>query len=301
MMRTAIQNWQIPMKILLDTDIGSDIDDAAALAYLLAHPQAELMGITTVSGETRKRAMMVSALCKAAGKDIPIYPGREAPLLVPQQQTIAHQAAALGHWPHETHFPSGQAIPFLIDTIRSNPGQITMLTIGPLTNLAALLAADPEIPSLLKSLVMMCGVFTNRLAGVGPLEWNALLDPHAAAIAYHHPFRIHRSIGLDVTAQVTLNASEVRSRFQAPLLNLVLDFAEIWFQQVEVLTFHDPLAAVILFDDRICGFERGQVTVELLSSPLAGLTHWTPAPGGPHEVALSVDADRFFEQYFSVF
>lgn len=62
-------------KILLDTDIGSDIDDALCLAYLLAKPECELLGITTVSGEADKRAMMASAMCKIAGKHIPNRPG----------------------------------------------------------------------------------------------------------------------------------------------------------------------------------------------------------------------------------
>ena len=64
-------------KVLLDTDIGADIDDAVCLAYLLAQPQCELLGITTVSGEAEKRAMLASALCKVAGKEIPIIPGWE--------------------------------------------------------------------------------------------------------------------------------------------------------------------------------------------------------------------------------
>jgi purine nucleosidase len=119
------------MKILLDTDIGSDIDDAVALAYLLAHPQAELLGITTVSGEAQKRAMLASALCKAAGKEVPIYPGRDEPLLVSQRQGVAQQATALDRWAHQASFPAGQAIPFLIDTIGAHPGEITLLTIGP--------------------------------------------------------------------------------------------------------------------------------------------------------------------------
>lgn len=61
------------VKLLLDTDIGSDIDDAVCLAYLLAQPQCELLGITTVSGEPIRRAMIASAICTAAGKDVPIY------------------------------------------------------------------------------------------------------------------------------------------------------------------------------------------------------------------------------------
>ncbi len=62
-------------KVLLDTDIGSDIDDAVCLAYLLAQPACELMGITTVTGEGQGRAMMASALCQLAGQDVPIYIG----------------------------------------------------------------------------------------------------------------------------------------------------------------------------------------------------------------------------------
>ncbi len=64
-------------KVLLDTDIGSDIDDAVCLAYLLANPECELMGITTVSGESVKRAQVASAICKVAGQVIPIFPGVE--------------------------------------------------------------------------------------------------------------------------------------------------------------------------------------------------------------------------------
>ena len=86
----------MPTKVLFDTDIGTDIDDAVCLAYLLAQPACELLGITTVSGEPTKRAMLASALCRAAGKDIPIFPGTEEPLLIEQRQPRAQQADALG-------------------------------------------------------------------------------------------------------------------------------------------------------------------------------------------------------------
>ena len=96
----------MPTKVLLDTDIGSDIDDAVCLAYLLAQPKCELLGITTVGGEADKRAMLASALCQVAGKQVPIFPGTEEPLLVPQRQRQAPQATALGKWNHdEVIFP----------------------------------------------------------------------------------------------------------------------------------------------------------------------------------------------------
>ncbi len=288
-------------KVLLDTDIGSDIDDAVCLAYLLANPACELLGITTVTGEAMKRAQMASVLCTLAGKEIPIYPGAEEPLLIKQKQPFAPQAEALEKWPHHTSFPSGQAVSFLRDVIRSNPGSVTLLTIGPLTNIALLFRIDPEIPRLLKRLVMMCGVFTNRLAGVGPLEWNAIGDPHATAIVYQSPVSVHRSIGLDVTCHVQMPAEDVRRRFMYGLLRPVLDFAEVWFRSVDTITFHDPLAATTLFDEQICSFEMGRIEVELLSQSMLGMTQWSPDEKGPHGAALAVDSGRFFKHYFSYF
>ena len=87
-------------KILLDTDIGSDIDDSVCLAYLLMQPRCELLGVTTVSGQPEKRAQMVSAMLRVAGRrDIPVFPGAPAPLLTPVRQPEAPQASRLCDWP----------------------------------------------------------------------------------------------------------------------------------------------------------------------------------------------------------
>ena len=297
-------------KILLDTDIGSDLDDSVCLAYLLSQPKCELLGITTVSGDVNKRAMLASAMCKAAGKEIPIYPGASDPLLVPHKETPVSQQTALANWEHESSFPQGEAIEFLRKTIRENPGEVTLVAIGPMTNIALLFSVDPEIPSLLKELVLMCGLFTNRIAGVGPLEWNALWDPHATAIVYHAPVKTHRSIGLDVTCQVTMNKKEVVEHFKADnskILKLVMDFSSVWFSYSttafygdDKLTFHDPLAIVSIFDDEVCTFERGKVDIELASPKMLGAPYWEKDSSGHHEVALEVNRDKFFEHYFSV-
>lgn len=303
--RYGVHNMSV--KVLLDTDIGSDIDDAVCLSYLLANPDCELTGITTVSGEAKKRAMLASAICKVADKNIPIFPGVERPLLIPQRQPKAQQASALSAWDHEEEFPEGQAIVFMRDTIRKYPGEIVLLTIGPLTNIALLFGMDPEIPSLLNSLVMMCGVFTNRLPNVGPLEWNARLDPHATAIIYGHLPPVHRSIGLDATCRVIMGIEEVKDRFHSPRLAPALDFSRVWFEQRDEIIFHDPLAATTLFDDQICQFEKGFIEVELKSDRLRGMTLWTPErklsrnSEPQHEVALDVDPNRFFKHFFSYF
>lgn len=287
-------------KVILDTDIGSDIDDAVCLAYLLAQPDCELLGITTVTGEGARRAEMASVLCKIAQKDVPIYIGAEQPLLVEQYQPHAPQATALEGWPHETDFPRGEAVEFLRRTIRRYPGEVDLLTIGPLTNIGLLFAADPEVPTVLRSLTMMCGVFTEPYVTNSRAEWNAKLDPHATAMVYRAPVANHRSIGLDVTTQVKMSADEVRLRFQHPLLRPVLDFAEVWFQSVKEITFHDPLAATTLFDANICCFERGLVSADYEAEP--GQTHWSPGvEPNAHAVAVEVNSGRFFSHYFSVF
>jgi len=286
-------------KILLDTDIGGDVDDAVCLAYLLANPDCDLLGITTVTGDTAKRASVASVLCKIAGKKIPIHPGRRHALILDTREHTVPQAAALDKWDHDTDFSRGEAIAFMRQTIRDNPGEVVLLGIGPMTNIAALFAADEEIPQLLKGLVIMCGVFKGRNY---ELEWNALVDPPATAIAYRAVPPYHRSIGLDVTNQLTMPADEVRKRFKAPLLRPVLDFAEVWFQRYPTMWFHDPLAAAVIFDETLVGYETGRVEVELKSDRTPGQTYWFPDdPAGYHQVAMTIEPQRFFDHYFSFF
>jgi purine nucleosidase len=291
-------------KILLDTDIGSDVDDAVCLAYLLANPNCELLGITTVTGEAEERARLASVMCQAAGKLVPIFPGAEQPLVVPQKQVTAPQAVALQKWGHEKKFPRGEAVQFLRETIRTHPSEVTLLAIGPLTNIGLLFAADPEIPSLLRGLVMMCGRFSDKVQGnYGAVEWNAGGDPHATAIVYRAEVPVHRSVGLDVTSRVTMDAEQFTKTFgRFELFRPVLDFAEIWFKDWKGVTFHDPLAAATIFDERICTFQSGSVEVDLTTPELQGALRWTPGtPAGKHQVAVDVDEHRFFEHFLSVF
>ena len=287
-------------KVLLDTDIGSDIDDAVCLGYLLSHPDCELLGITTVTGEAAKRASLASVLCRLAGKEIPIYPGVEQPMQGEPRQPIAQQAAALPHWSHETNFPIDQAVDFLAQMIRTHPMEVTLLTIGPLTNIGLLFSNYPDIPSLLKGLVIMGGNFDETGPESQRVEWNVAGDPLASEIVYGTPVRLHRSLGLNVTQRVVMPAEQVRERFTAPLLRPVLDFAEIWFAGFHpFITFHDPLAAATIFESDLCSYQHGTVRVD--HTDAGARTIWQP--GGPdslHQVAITVDVDRYFQHFFSV-
>lgn len=287
------------MKTLwLDTDIGSDIDDALALAYLLARDDCELLGISTVTEVDNQRARLASALCRIAGKDVPIYPGLPLPLLVPPRQTAVPQAVALTRWPHRTDFPQNCAIDALRAAVRARPGEVSLLAIGPMTNIGVLFALDPELPSLLKELVLMCGAF-HFPDWPDAVEWNAVNDPHAAALVYRASPPRCASFGLDVTKKVVLDRTEFEPRIRATEMGrCVLDMAGAWFEQTERVTFHDPLAAAAIFEPSLCGCKRGSVVIELENPALLGRTHWTPQEGGTQEIAVSVDAPRFLEHFF---
>lgn len=287
-------------KVLLDTDIGTDVDDAVALAYLLAHPDCELLGITTVTGEAEKRASLASVVCKVAGREIPIYPGAERPMQGEQRQPITQQAAVLPNWPHETEFPLNHAVDFLANTIRSHPGDVTLLSIGPLTNIGMLFDSYPDVAELLSALIIMGGNFDETGPEAGRVEWNLAADPAASEIVYRAPVKLHRSLGLNVTQQVLMRAEEVRQRFTAPLLRPVLDMAELWFEKFyKSITFHDPLAAATVFEPHLCSYQLGKVIVENPEKP--GMPIWQPGgTDAPHQVAMSVDVDLYFNHFFQI-
>lgn len=308
-------------KVLLDFDIGTEIDDAIALAYLLANPECELVGITTSCGESIKRAEMASVLCRAAGKKVPIHAGCERPLLIPQMETTAPQAAILPHYEHDTGFAPNTAIPFMQKVIRENPGEVTLLAVAPMTNLGLLFAMDPELSELLDGLYLLCGSPTHQrhdvvteslsamerddfirvLASQGILENNSIVDPHATSIVYRARCRNFVNIGNNVSSRVVMTPEEAERRFRHPIMQVVMSIAREWFKDEPRVSFHDPLAAVCIFNDDVCSYKRGYMDCVLDSRLLGGMTIFREDPAGPHQVAWDVDGGKFFEHLFEVF
>ena len=287
-------------KIWLDTDIGSDIDDALALALLLSRADCEILGISTVTEIEAARAKLASVMCRVAQKEIPIFPGTRTSLLTIPTQREVQQQGALDKWPHDTDFaaPAFAAIEAMRAAIRANPGEVTLLGIGPMTNIALLFAIDPEIPALLGQLVLMCGSFERQGPDNGA-EWNAHNDRHATEMVYQAPVKRHISIGLDVTLQVRMERAEFEQRLgQTKLGRPILDMSAAWFRNVHHVIFHDPLAAATIIAPDLCGYKRGQVTVETADAQSGGVTAWQPQADGPHQIAVEVDKDRFYEMYF---
>jgi purine nucleosidase len=302
-----------PFPLLLDTDIGTNIDDSLALAYLLRQPRCDLLGVTTVSGDVAKRAACTEVLCREMGRDdIPIHCGAPGPLLIGTGQSVVPLFPSIDHRPHRPDRPPGTAIEFMRRLIRERPGQVTLLTLGPLTNIALLFSLDPEIPSLLASIVTMAGVYFPHERHV---ETNVLIDPLAAAIVFQATARPtsapHTLVGLNVTTRCAQQADDfrVRHRGAVPPAPAVLEMAEAHFRRRRQVTFNDPLATAVVFAPDLCTYESGFVTMtpdrpgeeaaRTFFAPDRTADRTPPERISSHRVAKGVKVDRFFNEYFN--
>jgi len=177
------------LNLIIDTDVG--VDDAQALMLALAHPRARVVAVTTVGGNVPLENVVPNVfevLHVMGAEDVPVFPGARAPLLPGPREHArgVHGADGLGNYaPRRARVqpqsePAAQAIARLA---RERPGELTLVALGPLTNLALALALEPELPRLLKDLVVMGGAHTGR--GNTPhlaAEFNFYFDPEAAHV-----------------------------------------------------------------------------------------------------------------------
>ena len=289
------------VKILLDTDIGTNIDDALCLSWLLANPACDILGITTVTGEAVKRAESADAICRSMGRNVPVFPGAEQPLFIAQRQTTCEQYRFIAPYSLGFTAPAGDTVDFLSRTIRKHPGDITIITIGPLTNIAMLFKKDPGVTSLLGGIVSMCGNYSAGPVKEDSTETNVRLDPHAAEVVFRQSPPHHFCAGIDVTCSLTMDRSRFMRDMHPLLPTPVKRMAEMWFAEREIVTFHDPLAAMIALNPDVCTYERGNVSVMSEDGEQRGRTDWRPDGSGTVEIANHVDRERFFSLYSSTF
>jgi purine nucleosidase len=175
--------------LILDVDTG--IDDSLALLYAAASPDAELVAVTCVSGniEARQVAINSRAILELAGRtDVEVALGREVPLIRPIETTPeTHGPQGLGHAklpPPGQPLSSRHAVDLIIDEARLRPGEITLVTLGPLTNLALAVMREPDLPRLLRGYTLMGGAYGVSGNTTPTTEWNIHCDPEAAAIVF---------------------------------------------------------------------------------------------------------------------
>jgi len=213
----------MPDRLPLILDVDTGIDDAMALLYAVGSPDAEVVAVTCVAGnvDARQVAENTRAVLELAGQpDIEVALGREVPLVRPLQTTPeTHGPRGLGY----AELPSARnalsrrhASDVIVEEARRRPGELTLVTLGPLTNLAVALAREPELPRLLRAWVLMGGSYRSPGNTAPTSEWNIHVDPEAAKVAFDAWGAAARegtprplAMGLDVTERAKITPEHV--------------------------------------------------------------------------------------------
>lgn len=278
-----------PVPILLDTDIGTDIDDAFALALILNSPELELLGVTTVAGDTQARARLAAKLLSEAGRTkVPVVagePGKPQPI----DQTLWAEGFT------SPQLREQNAIDFMRQEIERRPGEITLVAIGELTNVAALLSAHPSMGKKIKRIVLMGGAVERGYgSNTKPdAEWNIKSNPAAAQRVFSSGVPI-LMVPLDVTAMLRLDAAGRRRVFThlTPLTNALAILYQLWGHETPIL--FDPMAVAMVIDPTLC--ETRELAIEVDSQ---GFTRAVPGRPANAKVALHTDPASFFQFYLS--
>lgn len=244
-------------KVILDTDIADDIDDAYALALLASAPGVKLLGVTTAFGETGKRAQVAAKLLAALGRsDVPVCAGRKGTPAIGRQY----------EWARSFHSPalkSGDAITFLKTQIDQAPGQITLIGIGPLMNLGDLLIRYPEVKPKIRRIVLMGGAVYAGYNGQPPAapEWNISRDPAAARIVFMSGVPLVMA-GLEVTTTLQLDAERQKRIFAdgTPGTDALAALTNLWGGGTP--TLFDVAAVAYALGHRFCDEARDHVVVD---------------------------------------
>jgi inosine-uridine nucleoside N-ribohydrolase len=266
-------------KVLFDTDPG--VDDAMALYYALAHPGIEVVGITTTFGNVYVEQATANALflCTLTGRRIHVAQGASKPTvkLGDPPPDFIHGADGLGNLPHrpptQRQADSRSAAQFIVEMVRQYPGEITLVSVGPLGNLAAALQLDPDLPTLVREVILMGGTVMES-GNVSPVaEANIWNDPHAADTVFTAGWQL-TMVGLDVTHQVILPLAlfeQIASQHQHPatdaLLHAVRFYSAFYSQhdpevgRVVGCYGHDVLAFVVLTNPELFTLQTGRVRV----------------------------------------
>lgn len=303
----------MPKKVLFDTDPG--IDDACAILLALASPELSLEGLTVVHGNCSleqgiTNALSVLELANAA--HIPVARGCDLPLVQPSLLAPeTHGETGLGY----AQLPEPRArsinqhgVDFLIETILASPGEITLVAIAPLTNVALAIRKEPRIVEALREIIIMGGALRHEGNTTALAEFNTYVDPHAAQIVYQAGIPT-RLVPLDVTYQCILTHDDV-SRLQkidSPITKFVAEATRFYmefhdeYQQIEGCVINDPLALALTFMPELCTYQELSVEVDLsggisMGKTVADFYNYSKKPANI-KVALEVRARDFIDLF----
>jgi len=280
----------VPEKIIIDTDIGDDVDDAFALAIAVKSPELQVLGVTTTFGDTEARAKITDRFLGEVGRgDIPVLAGKATATKNPMSQ----RKYGDGRFAKSSH---GDAVEFLLEQIRKNPGEITLVAIGPLMNVGAAIDKDAATFRKLKRVVLMGGSVRRGYGDMGytapvpPMpEWNILNDVASAQklLAAGVPLYV---MPLDSTQ---LKLDEVKRAFLFSQGTAVTDqlavLYHLWGQ--ETPTLFDPMTLVFVLRPELCPVTGMHIRVDE-----KGFTREEPGAVNA-QVCLDSNSEDFFRFY----
>lgn len=265
-------------KIIIDTDPGHD--DALALILLEKSGLFDILAVTTVAGNSTIQNTTNNAryILDLLGSDVPLYSGAAAPLKRELIQANVHGESGLaGAEIKKQETLSGNAVDKIVELIKQNPNQITILTLGPLTNLALVFQKDPAIIPLIQEVVMMGGAIAvpgnkNRVA-----EFNVFVDPDAADIVFRAsvpkvlvPLDACNHIFLELKDFDELKNTALYEHLKAMMVPYVGGI--LAFEKIEKAMMYDPLAAYYLINSKTFKMEMMDVQIETYSDLTRGMT-----------------------------
>jgi purine nucleosidase len=302
-------------RIVLDTDLamgqpGSDIDDGFALALAVAEPELSLELVTTVNGNTHvdNATRLTCELLERLGRQIEVVRGSGRPLL---RSSPATPVGTPRFEPAEQRGSASHAALALVERVMREPGQLTVVAIGPLTNVALALMLEPRMAEAVREIVVMGGVYLGHTGvAVMPGEFNFWVDPDAAAVVVESGASL-RLVGLDVTRRVRLDhADAARLRDSGTAFSSFAgECTDQWIDHLERTSpgddwdrgscaLHDPLAVAVVARPDLVTWRRARVSVERSSDRTRGvaitylLGSDTP-PVANCDIAVDVDAEAF--------
>ena len=300
-------------RVILDTDPG--IDDALAILLALASPEVQLEAVTVTSGNCPVAQCVINALSVlelAGASHIPVAAGVTVPLIQPLLTAPeTHGSSGLGYaqLPPPCHGPIEQhAVDLLIERIMAAPGEITLVAVAPLTNIALAIRREPRIVQAVREVIIMGGALRHQGNTTPLAEFNTYVDPHAAHIVYHSGMPITLA-PLDVTYQCIFTQADVDRLLQisSPITRFIADSTRFYmefhdeYQAIEGCVINDPLALAMVFAPDLVETKALYVTVDIHSEMGLGNTiadfynAWHKPPN--MQAALTVQARRFIDLF----
>ena len=278
------------MKVILDTDIGSDADDAMALVQILAS-RAEVLGITTAYGPTDFRGRIAKHYLNLIGIEVQVFAGEEKPLSGKEVWLSGREGRVLPNL-DELKISERPAVDFLEETLRNSEEKVTILAIAPLTNIAMLLERAPELSMKIDQLFVMGGNFGSEAP-----EHNFASDSIAAAIVMAADIDI-TVVGLDATTQLKLFRSHidqiaVAGQTGRTLASEIFDWWDYWKETWSVP--HDPIAIVALLNPDLFQFSPNGSVEILQGGDTEGVSKFKPGKGSTRYVQ-AFDLERVAQE-----